>query len=137
MALARKSKNADKTTGAGRDPFDAIPLVADGVESKTDLKGRLQLRKEIKPKPGLSERLARRLGFRRDIRINLDENGSLFFQSIDGRRSLKDIERSLRAKWGLSEEKSKNAVVLFTKMLMVRHLMYLQIDRRGDNAGAD
>ncbi len=127
--MARKSKKAKPAGGVSRDPFDAVPIVADGVECRTDAKGRLQLRKEIKPKPGMSELLARKLGFRSDIRVNLDENGSLFYKAIDGQRTLNDIERDLRKKWNLSKEKSKNSVVLFTKMLMVRHLMYLQIDR--------
>ncbi len=135
--MARKNNKAKPGSGPRRDPFAAVPLLADGVETRTDPNGRLQLRKEIKPKPGLSEFLARKLGFRSDIRVNLDENGSLFYKAIDGRRSLKDIERSLRKTWKLSEEESKNSVALFTKMLMVRHLIYLQIDRDDNSAAAE
>ncbi len=82
---------------------------------------------EIPEKPGLKELLARKFGFRRAVQISLDERGSFFWAQIDGKRRLAEIERALRRQFKLNKQDSKEATILFTKMLMLRHLIHLEV----------
>ena len=119
---------------ASADPFAAIPSMAKGVEAREDARGNLQIRKSAPRKTGPAARLAQRLGFRRHVRVNLDTNGTLFWKQIDGRRSLRDIEHVIRQQTGLAREETEKAVILFAKMLLLRHLIYLAVpqgQRRG------
>jgi len=115
--------------------FDAVPEAAPGVEAAEDSSARLQLRLKLRHRPGLTGIVARALHFRPAVRVNLDERGTLFWQLIDGRRTLRDIEKTVRERWQVDEKESRQAVVLFTKMLMTRHLMNLRVARR-DMSGA-
>src|SRR5690554_2305523 len=107
-------------------------MIADGVEAREDSQGCLQLRRCVEPGRGLGGFLAERLGFRRPLRVNLDATGTLFWKQIDGRRSLREIERIVRQRAGLEREDSEKAVVLFTKMLMLRRLVNLKLPARRD-----
>lgn len=110
-----------------RDPFLAIPRVADNVEAREDSSGCLQLRKSLAPRPGIGARIARRLGIHRHIRVNLDELGTLYWRQIDGRRSLREIEACIGEAASLDKAESERATLVFTKMLMLRYLIELQI----------
>ena len=112
---------------SGRDPLEAVPVIAESVEWRADDKGRLQLRKAVPPKPGIADWLARKFGFRSNIRVNLDEQGSLFWSMLDGESSLADIAVDLGEELGLSDEEARRATVVFAKNLMLRHLIYLKI----------
>lgn len=130
-----RQRQAEKAGANGEawDPFAAVPLVANGVEVQEDLRGLLQIRKVAAPKPGVASFLARRVGLRRQLRVNLDAYGTLFWRQIDGRRCLRDIEARVREQTRQDAAESKKATILFTKMLMVRHLIYLRIPGRNDN----
>ena len=111
-----------------RDPLLAIPIRNQLAEHREDSRGCYQIRMRLKPEPGLKAYLARTLGFHRDVRVDLDERGSYFWAQIDGRRSLQAIEKDLRQRFALDPEESRRATLLFTKALMVRHLILLKIE---------
>jgi hypothetical protein len=114
---------------AGRDPLAAVPMTAEDIEVKADEKSLLHLRREVDPGPGLWGRIARRFRFTRHAQVNLDERGTLFWSLVDGRRPLREIAKALKRKFDLSEQESKDATVMFTKMLMLRHLIFLKIPK--------
>ncbi len=113
------------------DPFAAVPVVAEGVEVREDSQGMLQLRGAPPQRSGFAASLSRRLGFQRYVRVNLDANGSLFWKQIDGRRSLREIEGIVRRQTQQDQETTEKAVILFTKMLMQRHLIGLALPADG------
>jgi len=110
-----------------RDPFEAVPVVADQVESREDVRSRVEVRVEFPSKPGLQEFLARNLRFRKIRRHTLDERGSFFWKQIDGNTSLAEIEKRQRRAFSLERRESRDAIVLFTKALMNRGLIYLKV----------
>lgn len=110
-----------------RDPFAALPVVAPMVRTKEDGRGGLQLKQSIPPGRGLRGWLARNFGMHRARRVDLDEHGAAYWQLIDGHRNLREIESALRARFGLNEQASKDAVIVFTKMLLRRGLILLDL----------
>jgi hypothetical protein len=109
------------------NPFEAVPQIADDVETRRDSKGRAHLRRTLPLKLGLLRPIFHKLGYRRRIHVDLDEQGTLFWDFIDGTRCLRDIEQHLRTKLSCEREESEAATLTFTKMLMLRHLMYLRV----------
>ena len=109
------------------NPLDAIPVIAHGVETRTDSNGCLQLRKPAPEGSGLVSRLAVRMGFRRALRANLDTQGTLYWTLVDGTRTLAEIEQAIRSQTGQDEKETRRAVVMFTKTLMMRHLICLKL----------
>ncbi len=128
MGWWRKRHEEAGPAMGGRDPFAAVPVVADGVEAREDAQGRVQLRLVAPAKPGLASFVSRRLKLERRIRVNLDEYGSLFWKQIDGRRTLREIEALIRQQTGQDQTESEKATILFTRMLMLRHLVYLKVE---------
>ncbi|MBN1858858.1 PqqD family protein [Candidatus Bipolaricaulota bacterium] len=106
--------------------FAVVPHVVAGVMGKMDSQGCLQLKFEPPPRGRVEALFARRLGFRRSARVNLDARGTFIWGLIDGRRTLSKIEEAARKEWNIGEKESKRAVVLFIKMLMTRHLVELE-----------
>ena len=88
----------------------------------------VQLRMRLEPKPGLGGRIAGRLGLHRDVRVDLDPCGTFFWSQIDGQQDLRTIEQKLREQFDLDPEESEKATIVFTKMLMLRHLVQLRIE---------
>ena len=117
--------------GPLRDPFDAIPVRSENAEAKLDRQSCIQIRMRARPGKSAAARLVFRLGFHRDIRVNLDRYGSRYWALIDGRRSLGDIDRHIREEFGLQPDESHQATLLFTKMLMLRHLVFLDLGLAG------
>jgi hypothetical protein len=136
--MRRWRKNqAELVVSAGEacDPFAAVPLIVQGVEAREDSHGMLQIRAMPPRKPGLASSLARRFGLQRPVRVNLDANGTAFWRQIDGRRSLRDIECVVRQQTQQDRKESEKATVLFTKMLMLRHLIYLVVPKQEKSGG--
>ena len=113
--------------GPGRDPFEAVPVRNALAEHRVDSRSCFQLRLRFEPKPGFGSGLAKRLGFHRDVRVDLDPRGSFFWSQIDGQQNLRAIEQKLRNKFELDPEESRIATITFTKTLMLRHLIQLDL----------
>ena len=112
------------------DPFDAVPVIAPGVEARQDGQEHFQVRRTSKKKSGLAGVLARKFGFERAVRANLDKMGSFYWRQIDGRKDLARIEKKLRRHFRLSRQQSRGATVKFTKALMERGLILLKVTRK-------
>ncbi len=110
-----------------KDPFNATPVMPPDVEVRRDSASLAQLRREIPPKTRVGAFLAEKFGWRRYARVNLDERGTAFLEQIDGKRDLHEIERHLREQYGLRREESEQAVIGFTKALMLRGLVSLRL----------
>ncbi len=122
-------KNKEKFKDKDYDPLDAIPMVSEGVDAKKDNSGCFQIRKRIQPPRGLRGKIYRKLGYKQNIRVNLDKRGTEFWEKIDGRKKLRRIEKELRKVWGVERDESREAVTEFTKTLMTRHLVDLDISQ--------
>jgi hypothetical protein len=97
------------------------------VRARADEQGRLQLKQSPPPGRGLRGFLARHFSMFPSRRACLDEKGTFFWQQIDGQTTLGEIEARLREHYRLEQRQSMDAVVLFTKMLMRRGLIALQL----------
>ena len=86
-----------------------------------------QLKMRLSSKPGFLGRLSERLGLHRDVRVDLDSRGSFFWSQVDGSQDLRSIEKKIREQFSLSLQESREATILFTKMLMLRHLIQLEL----------
>ena len=124
--MARRSKTSPSTETV-RNPLAAIPLVSTGVEAGVDDLNLIQVRREHLPRTRLGRVATRFLGQRYAKRTRLDERGSFYWKQIDGRRSLHEIAEKLAGKFDLAPEESRNAVMVFTKMLMLRNLISLKV----------
>ena len=122
--------------GPARDPFDAVPVRSENAETREDSQACGQIRMRQRPGPGLMSRLAHRFGFYRDVRVNLDAHGTYYWSLVDGRRDLREIEQSMRAKFNLDADESRKATLLFTKTLMMRHVLHLHLGARDGATGA-
>lgn len=130
MTFALRRKRNQPLQTEPWDPFDAIPIIPEDVETREDAQGLVQVRKTVAQKTGLAAFLSRKLGLQRRGRIVLDAHGTLFWKQIDGQRRLRDIERFLRQQTPQDPVESKKSVLLFTKMLMLRHLIQLRVPAR-------
>lgn len=110
-----------------RDPLTAIPLVTPGVEARADAANLIQLRYQLPARSRLEHFFAITLQFRPPLRINLDERGSCFWRLIDGERNLHRIAERLGATFSLPREQANQAVMLFTRELMRRGVIRLEI----------
>ena len=127
MALFRKKKPLPPPGPPHTDPFLAVAHLDPEAQVRKDANGHLRIRRELPDRPGLSEFLARTLGFRRALRINLDERGTFFWNQVDGKRSLGEIEKRVRRHYELEAQESKDAIIVYTKELLLRHLLHLEL----------
>ena len=125
----KRTRRAQVRPAEAHHLFDAVPEIAEGVLAEEDSRECLQLKLDLPSPAGVPGVLARALHFRSSVRVNLDERGTLFWQLIDGRRALGDIEEIVRERWQMDEKESRRATVLFTKMLMARRLLNLRVAR--------
>jgi hypothetical protein len=119
--------------GLQRDPFAAIPARNPLAECRTDSHGCGQIKMRLDPEPGMKGRMFQRLGFHRDVRLDLDVHGSFFWSQVDGKQNLRVIEGKIRDRFSLNQDESEKATLLFAKTLMLRYLIHLDIgeDLRG------
>lgn len=116
------------------DPLRVAPAAESDVEARSDEKNLLQLRRRFQPTGRLYGWVARRLKYRHDVRVNLDERGTFFWRQMDGNRTLGRIAGALAARFELQAGEAREAVVLFTKMLMTRRLIYLVVPKTSGTA---
>lgn len=136
--LWRRHKNRTDTTAGrpARDPFEAVPHVAPGVEARADPEGHIHLSRRIIPRLRVLHAVERRFGWRRTVQVNLDANGSLFWNQIDGTQSLEAIAKCIQKETGQSEEACRKATALFTRDLMARGLIQLEVPLPSEKGGA-
>ena len=127
MRNRRKNAEIKAAVAQLRDPLAVVPVIAEGVEAREDANGLLQIRKTPSCGRALTSRLSQRLGLQRHIRVNLDAHGTIFWRAIDGRRCLREIAEVVFRQTRQDPEAATEAAVLFVKMLMVRHLVYLKV----------
>ncbi len=137
MGLFRQKKPLPAPGPPHVDPLLAVAHLDPEARVRKDANGHLQIRRELPDSPGLSEFLARKLGFRRALRINLDERGTFFWNQVDGKRSLGEIETQVRTHYELEAQESKEAIILYTKALLLRHLVRLELPHHGNEEPTD
>lgn len=104
------------------DPLAAIPLRPPDVEVRQDSRGCLHLRRWAPV-----NRLQRLLRQQYATQVELDEFGSLFYQQVDGRQTLRDIIETIVRASGKPRRDVEQGAVLFTKQLMTKNLLQLKI----------
>ena len=127
-----------KTPATRKDPFAACPVHAPYVEAR-EIDGKVQVRLQPPPSAGRGgwrASLARRLTMFPFRLVCLDELGTFYWKQVDGRRTLAEIERRLRDHARLEPGQSRDAVVVFTKMLMRRSLIALKLPGHAEAARA-
>ena len=128
--MARKivNKKLKSIIDVGVDnPLDMVPTLALGVEAKADQTKQLQVRRRMQPKPGFAAWFARQTGQSHEIRINLDEMGTFYFQQVDGRQDLAAIANALSRKFNLEHAKCREAVIQYSRLLIEKKLLYLKV----------
>ncbi len=119
------------------DPFLAVAHLDSKAQVRHDSSGHLQIRRPLPERPGPSEFLARALGLRRAVRVNLDERGTFFWRQVDGKRSLGEIETLVRGRYELTAQDSRAATMVYTKALLLRHLIHLELPHMSNEEQAD
>jgi hypothetical protein len=114
------------STSPSPDPLlealKAVPAAAPETEAKLDDRGVLHLRRPMPAPRGW----LRFFKSRQWIRVELDERGAWFWERMDGRHSLAVLARAMTRQFRIDADEARAAVVAFTKMLMLRHLVVLR-----------
>ena len=132
--FGRRTKKAIKAAhpfpqGPARDPLEAIPMVAEGVRTEVGENGATVLVSATPVPMRYARLLGRFLGRERIARVILDENGTFFWQQIDGIRTLRQISDNVRVRMNRPDGDSRAAVISFTRDLMKRNLLNLKVHR--------
>jgi len=125
MALVRKRKTS--AAGPVRDPLDAVPLVAEGVEAREGQGGLVQLKRTWRPVRGMRGLLAKALKYEHSSRLDLDALGSAYWRLVDGRRTLRQVAAALARESSRTEAECRKATIQFTRSLVLRHFANLQL----------
>ena len=113
---------------AGRNPLSATPIIPDYVEGKADAHGLIYVRVAVAYREGSRFRWLQKLKqLGRNQGVRLDERGTFFWNQVDGKQSLADIEKVLRRHFNLNSKESRTAVIEFTQLLMARRLIALDV----------
>jgi len=108
-------------------PLDAIPIRIPGVEEKLDGRGQLHLRRLLPPRNRFDRWVRRLFQLTPAAELQVDGNGAEFWRLVDGRRTLRMIADQLARRFSLEAEAAGDAVILFTRLLMVREFIALEI----------
>ena len=112
---------------AQNHPLDAIPVRLPDTESRTDSQGQLHLRRPIAVRGPLDAWFRWILRLDTHVHLQLDKNGAAFWALVDGRANLTKIATRLAESLQIEISAAQDSVVLFTKMLMTRHFLALQL----------
>ena len=122
-------KEEDIFSSPAHDPLAAIPEVPEGVELIRTRKGDLCLQRPLPEKRRLSGWIMRTFGWRKDIRIALDEPGAFFIEQADGSNDLQTIAEAMQRKFSWQPDQARKAIVEYTQQLMRRGLIGLRLKR--------
>jgi hypothetical protein len=109
-----------------KDPFAVVPIKPDLVDLRRDSRGRIHLRLNV-PVRGVRKWLSDRLGYDYTRKVELDENGTLYYNLVDGAHTLREIADALSAHAQTEPAEMEKWVVLFTKKLMIENLVLLKV----------
>ncbi len=120
---------ADTKTGTVDNFLDYIPVRK--IEWQQDEKGRVYLIKE-KTRNKLLKKIIDFFGKSRFFRIHLDRIGSCAWLLTDGKRSIYDIHREMKAEFGEELHQSEQRLCFFFAMLQKnKFLDFDNLDRGG------
>jgi hypothetical protein len=128
MALFRKRKAAVAARPA-RDPLDAVPLAAEGVEARVGQGGLVQLKRTWHSAHGMRRLLARALKYEHSARLDLDALGSAYWRLVDGRRTVREVAAELARELSREEVECRKATIQFTRSLVIRHFVDLKVPK--------
>jgi len=112
---------------AQNQPLHAIPVRLPDTESRADSLGQLHLRRPIALRGPLDAWFRRILRLDTHVHLQLDKNGAAFWDLVDGSANLTKIAARLAETLQIEISAAQDSVVLFTKMLMTRRFLALQI----------
>ena len=129
MRLTRRQKPIPPSAAIpARNPLAAIPLIPGDIDHGADNLGLIQLRRRIQPKGSLTRRISRMVGFKYSARLNLDACGSFYWRQVDGTKNLDNIADAFATHFKCSTEEARTAVLKFTRTLLLRNMILLQIE---------
>jgi len=108
------------------DPFAVIPVQPDNVDQRRDSSGMIHLRLRIEPQ-GFAKMVARWLRYDYARKIELDANGTFYYGHVDGETTLAMIVDKTIEKLGVERKQAEEAVILFTKKLMMMNMLALKV----------
>jgi hypothetical protein len=139
MAGKWRKKKVKSLTEAGIDPMKLVPTEADETESGRDSKGLIQVRRRFEPAGRIHRWIARKLKYKHETHLKLDQAGSAFWEQMDGRRDLGRIAEAMARKFEADPAESRRAAVEFARALTKKRLIHLILpaeaqlaDRQGD-----
>ncbi len=111
-----------------RDPLAVIPVRPEAVETREDSRGMLHLRLNQAPEhTGLGAKVAKWLKYDYSRKLELDEYGTFYYAQIDGKTTLDIIIDRMAKRLNVDRKKAEEAVVLFTKKLMMMNMLALKV----------
>jgi hypothetical protein len=131
-----KTKKRKLPKHAPEDAFKAIPHRAPQVEEKLDEDtGRAFLRYQVAAKGKVEDFFNRKFKLKRHRKFDLDEVGSYYWNLINGKRRLEEIESLMREEFGWDRETCRQGVLQYTMTLMEKQLIYLDLSHRAQPNG--
>lgn len=124
MARRQKGKRLPADAPIITDKLAVIPMLPDNVTVKTDSQGRAHLRQQI-PLTGLKKRIADRMGYNYAKAMMLDDRGTAFIMLVDGQTPLDVIITRMAEQFDTPRDEMRDAVLLFTKTLMIKQVIVL------------
>ncbi|HOF87445.1 MAG TPA: PqqD family peptide modification chaperone [Armatimonadota bacterium] len=133
--MAKSRKGEQPAARSPREITDemlaVIPIRPENVEAREDSQGMLHLRVTMEQK-GLTGRIAKWLRYDYSRTYELDEFGTFFYRQVDGKASLKTIIRRMVKQFDKPYKEVEYAVVLFTKTLMMKNMLVLEMPTSQD-----
>ena len=128
MVKSRKSEQtaAEPPREITDEMLAVVPVRPENVETREDSQGMLHLRVKLEPH-GLVGRVAKWMRYDYSRTYELDEFGTYFYRQVDGKTSLKTIIRRMVKQFDKPYKEVEYAVVLFTKTLMMKNMLVLEM----------
>lgn len=109
-----------------RDPLAVVPVLPPALDIRRDERGNAHLRLPVRL-TGWRKKMADRFGLDPSRKVELDEYGTLFCGMVDGRRTIRDIVDGMASKLKRDRREMERSVMLFTKSLMTKNMIALQV----------
>jgi hypothetical protein len=136
LCHSREGGNPAPTAPRITDPFAVIPQKPDNLEMRKDDSGMTHLRLRVEL-TGLKKTIADLFNYDYTRKLELDENGSYYFDMVDGETPLRTIVGKMVSKLGKSRKDTEEMVVLFTRKLMLMNMIVLWVPENAQTRKAD